>query len=177
MRFRNPTYRYTVYVKKVWNPLPHVEELFINPKISKHFANVLGHSRTFVEITIYLIMGDVRKMAKKSFGSMEFINTRLTNEDSAKVVSFVKNSGYDPADFIEAMTSQGYKISFSYDLNHDCYIAAITGREGTGENENKCMTSRAGSWDEALCLCAYKHQVMFAASTWKSDERNADNWG
>jgi hypothetical protein len=74
------------------------------------------------------------------------------------------------------LVPNGWKTSFSFDAENDCYIASCTQRDEDDINHNICVTSRSDNPFEALWLCYYKITVI-ADSKRLPTERADDNWG
>jgi hypothetical protein len=109
-----------------------------------------------------------------------FININL-NEDVRRSfdVWYSENLNQYMRDLDDLM-SDGMKISSSYDIANECYIVTLTGRP-TPDLDMRCvLTSRAGTWGEAMALAAFKHCV-FCQFTWVDYLPNVKNkkynWG
>lgn len=93
-------------------------------------------------VTIYLQQGD--KEAIKSLN--------LTFED--QVVELYR--------FVE----QGYKFSLTLDARHDSYIASLTGKTTGTSNDNRCLSSRGSTPENAVLSLYYKHVIVCKGNEW-----------
>lgn len=111
-------------------------------------------------------------------GSLEaysFVRCELNAEDKKSAKEWIdKNAKGMPAK-VHDLVASDYKVSISYDSNHDTFIASATGKEGS-LNQFKTMTSRHKDWSMALFSLLYKHEVIFSSGIWENDDMEDDGW-
>lgn len=106
----------------------------------------------------------------------KFVNTRLTATQAEQFREWAKAASKESLGYIAELLGDGYKLSFTYDHNNNCYICSLTGHAEHGVNAALIMTSRSNDWEESLLLNAFKHFVLFQGKTWETTETNP-NWG
>lgn len=75
-------------------------------------------------------------------------------------------------DAVDAVVQAGYKLSVSYNVGNDNFIASLTGRlEGT-TNFEKTISGFATTWDMAVAVVLFKHFVICEEGAWVVHARN-----
>lgn len=119
--------------------------------------------------------GNKSRGGTRTLADYTFVRCELTADDKRKAVAWIgKNTAEMPAKVHDLLASD-YKISVSHDSVHDTFIASATGKEGA-VNQFKTLTSRHRDWSIALFSLLYKHEVIFAAGVWETDEGENDGW-
>jgi len=88
-----------------------------------------------------------------------FINARLSEETAEAFQKWlVTDEGRKYALLVDDMVGQGIKVTFSFDQEHNCYVASATGALCSETPKHRySSTSRAGSIAEVLAMTAWKH--------------------
>lgn len=74
-------------------------------------------------------------------------------------------SGYDlevefPYDLVEALVTEGYKFSLTFDGRNQTYIASLTDRLPESPWQNTTLSGRGSTALNARCALLYRHLVM-----------------
>lgn len=115
------------------------------------------------------------KMA--NFKNISFVTIRLGKSDKKDFTRWATEHIDDREELTQHLLDAGYKMSMSYDFEGNCYIVAVTGKENTADNANKCFTSRSSELDEAIMLTLYKHWGLAEGGSWDNISTAQDNWG
>jgi hypothetical protein len=91
-----------------------------------------------------------------------FLNVRLTDEQKEAFYRFAEENRGFAWQVLDNVLSMGAKLGVSYDRENQAYVVTLTGALVAGSNERYCTTSRAGTFDEALAVAMYKHDVLAA---------------
>lgn len=122
-------------------------------------------------------------MARKKNGSQQqnrldsytFVRCELTAADKEAAKTWIdKNAKIMPSKVADLLASH-HKVSLSYSPDNDCFIASATGKEDSN-NPFKTLTSRHKDWSMALFSLLYKHEQMFEAGVWESEDAADDGW-
>ena len=105
-----------------------------------------------------------------------FAALRLTDDQKAHFSGWLKENSQAFEDVIASFTLSGHKISFSFDGEHDCYIASMTCNDKRSANHKMVMTSRAEDWFTAMMMNAYKALVLCEGGAWPK-QSSGNNWG
>lgn len=87
----------------------------------------------------------------------------------------------DPATFQEAALDfafAGYKVGFSFDPKVDCYILAITGKDGSGDDENKTFMAFHSHREVLASIVIYLRELLTGGETLSHfyDRFNDSDW-
>jgi len=115
------------------------------------------------------------KETSNNFG-FSFVNTRLTAEQATEFRQWSKDNISALVALVTELLGDGYKLSFTYDHNNDCFICSLTGVKGHPINGELVLTSRSDDWQEAILLSAWKHFILFQGRRWETTETRP-NWG
>ena len=117
-------------------------------------------------------------VAKKASGytPVEFHSFQLTKHDKAAFDKWFEANSKHSVKYVSELLEDGYKVSLSPDFANGCVIVTLIGKEGVLHNENKCFSSRADDWEDALGLMLYKHKVLAEGAAWPEDS-TAKAWG
>jgi hypothetical protein len=69
-------------------------------------------------------------------------------------------------DAMDAVIQAGYKLSISYNVANDNFIASLTGRLQGTANYEKTISGFAMTWDMAVAVVLYKHYVICGEGAW-----------
>jgi len=149
------------HLLKVIQPLPFLD---LNPPIS---PTIVG---------FYFEWRAVMAAQRKDY-SVEFVNITISTSDKPKFEAWVQNEQADIFELLTHILASSYKVSTSLDQSNDCYIASFTGKEDCRYNAKKCLTSRAGTLEEALWLNLYKHFAICDQGDWGAGSNSQSAWG
>lgn len=88
-----------------------------------------------------------------------FHNVNLTKEDE-KLFEIWQVENPTGINWIEALTDEGYKVSFDFDPYNDGFKASLYAVSAKMEWAGYSLTAWAGDVQTALNLVCYKHYVM-----------------
>ena len=160
------------------------KSIFRNPK----FLHNKQHQKAAVAVSVawgFFITGvmEARMAAKgkknpseQSSWNVKFVNMTLTKEQRIEFAAWYKEHVQDLETLWEDHVSMGYKMSFRWDNENDCYIASSTGTEDNKHNKNLCLTSRSDVLAEAVMLQIYKTNVLCKNGVWEVED-NSRSWG
>lgn len=117
-----------------------------------------------------------RQDKKPQYNQVEFVNVSLTKKDKETFKTWYDARIAELPDMVAKFISEGYKISFRWDSDNECYICSATCIDESMENHNKCLTSRSDQWLEALALNLFKTDTLCKDGIWESTETGY-NWG
>lgn len=114
---------------------------------------------------------------RAAFTEIEFVTLVLTKSDEKAFVEWHGAQKIELISHLATMVTDGYKLSFSHDFDHDCFIVACTGTKNASDNVGRCFTSRAGTVQEACWLAVYKHYVVCDGASWGEPSDGIMSWG
>lgn len=103
-----------------------------------------------------------RGKAKEVTSEKPFTWCNVSLPDAAKEA--IKEQEFDAArffDWLEALISDRYKVTVSYDDKSDCFLAIVVGRLATRPDYNVGVSSRHSSLETVLLTVQYKFEVLF----------------
>lgn len=117
-----------------------------------------------------------KKFAKPNgdFG-VDFINRPLLEAEKDHFKEWFSKLDNDFDEVVGAFILEGFKLSLTWDDNNQCVIASMTCKDEQSPNYNKVLTSRGNQPLETLCMCFYKHVVIFHSGKWEQNTQR--NWG
>ena len=121
-------------------------------------------------------MAGKNRKTPNRFGDTKFVNVTLTQEQSKEFKAWYPAILDNLHDEIGQLMVDEYKVSCSWDDNHQCFIATFTGKQDQDFNSQKALSSRSDNWFEALGINLFKHVVLFGSKTWSGEEQK-NNWG
>jgi hypothetical protein len=89
-----------------------------------------------------------------------FINCRLDDQQKAGFESWSLETQDEQLDWLEALTTEGMKVSFAFDAEHDAFIVSLTGRLIEGRNFRCVTSSRGETLMRAVSVALFKHFVV-----------------
>lgn len=80
--------------------------------------------------------------------------------------------------WLAELTEQGYQVSLSSDYEHDCTVAALTGKETDCPNAGYTMTQRHADPKVALLALWYAHVKIADGGKWEEaqEDWNSVEW-
>lgn len=99
------------------------------------------------------------------FGNVEFINFKFDKETKAKFDEWYNSKGNTVLQAIFETLQADNKLSVSYDVDNECFIGAMTGKDDS-LNKHKCITIRSAEWMRAMAAVAFIHTVLFDGEIW-----------
>lgn len=107
----------------------------------------------------------------------QFVNFSLQSADEKAFKgwsSTLQESEFE--DLLQQFGFDGYKVSFSVDHENECFTCTIIGTDSS-PNPNKGLSSKAGTFYEALLLCTYKVREVFKGVEWFNPYSQSGKWG
>jgi len=89
-----------------------------------------------------------------------FINIRLSDEQKAAYHLWATQSDGEVPNLFNDLLGWGMRVGFSYDRENECFICTLTGRLCQSSESRFVMTTRAGTFNEVLCLAMWKHYIL-----------------
>jgi len=90
-----------------------------------------------------------------------FVNIRLSDEQKDQYFSWLRENAANASALFTDMLGSGIKATFSYDLEHSCFIVAVTGAlMGGSPNTRFVSTSRSSDLADAISLTVWKHFIL-----------------
>lgn len=88
---------------------------------------------------------------EKILGKMAFISARTTEEQD-KQIKASDSPVIIEDDMVEYLLKAGHKMSVTYDVKNECFIASIIGREDCENwfNRNWCLSERGSTAQKAI---------------------------
>lgn len=127
-----------------------------------------------IELTLTTLGG--QEMARNSWKPVEFANVHLSAEDKAAFQKWWAHDEIDVTEQLSVCVSAGQKVTLSYSSEKNMYICSITCRVEGHVNENWCVTSRAGTFEQVIAVALFKYFVILdgvVLSTYAAEEE----WG
>jgi hypothetical protein len=119
-----------------------------------------------------------KKQQRPQFELKGFISCDLSKDLKEQGKVWVAQHTDDLGAKVEALATDGYKISMSADRIHDCFQASATCTDAENADYGFCLTARAPDIWSALGMLLYKHYVVLEGE-WASREAtasSADKW-
>lgn len=117
-----------------------------------------------------------KKKQQNNFGSTKFCAISLDTEGKEKARAWLSKHGKDLDTLACDMVRDGWKSSFTWDADNDCFIASSTQRDEDDKNYDICVTSRADNMWDAWMLNYYKIYVLYPKAELPT-ERAKNSWG
>lgn len=105
-----------------------------------------------------------------------FVNTILSPQERKEFETWLADNLDDVINYMSLIMEEGYKISARYDNENETWLATITSTDQSALNPKSSLTSRHHSFEDAMCLCVYKHNYLSDSGEWR-DDRAAGDWG
>lgn len=109
-------------------------------------------------------------------GSTKFCAISLDTAGKDAARKWLSLHGKDIDDLATLMVRDGWKTSFTWDDDNDCFIAAATMRTEGDRNYDVCVSSRSDIMWDALMLNYYKIYVLYKDQALPT-ERAKNAWG
>lgn len=117
-----------------------------------------------------------KKKNNNNFGSTKFCAISLDTAQKDAMRKWLGLNGKDIDDLATNMVRDGWKSSFTWDADNDCFIASSTMRDEDNDNYDICVTSRSDIMWDALLLNYYKIYVLYNNKELPT-ERAKNSWG
>lgn len=140
-------------------------------RVAQHYTNEADKK---FEILWRIAMGNKKK--NNVFGSTKFCAISLDTEGKERAKEWLKKHGKDIDTLASDMVRDGWKSSFTWDADNDCFIASSTQRDEDHDNFDICVTSRADNMWDAMMLNYYKIYVLYNKQELPT-ERLKNSWG
>ena len=105
-----------------------------------------------------------------------FANIRLTERDRVAYESWLNSLDDKQAVSVDLALQQGWKLSVSFSMDNDGYVASATMKDVKDVNAGAVITSWSGDWYDALMTTIYKIVVLVDESTIERDDKGV-RWG
>lgn len=105
-----------------------------------------------------------------------FVRCELTPEERDHFTGWLHESQDDMVELLTNALLTGYKLSVVFDSDNDTWIATLSGTKYTAYNDKSSISSRHGSFDDAIMLMLYKHLVLGEGGQWR-DGSQGGQWG
>jgi len=89
-----------------------------------------------------------------------FINIRLSDEEKQAYRAWRETSPEEVWIILESLLGAGAKIGLSYDMENETHICTLQGRLMHVNESRFVVTTRAGTWGEAIALTCWKHAYL-----------------
>lgn len=108
-----------------------------------------------------------------------FLEVTLSAEDLERVKALADGREYDGQEIVERFLGDGYKVSLSPDVVHNCVVAAATSREKGGPNYGYTLVARGPDGYCALVGLYFKAYVLSEDGSWEESAhlRQVSMWG
>ena len=103
------------------------------------------------------------------------LNTRLSAEQASNFEAWMRQNKPEPEELVTTLCGSGYKVSISWVDSSNSFVVTVSGRT-EGRNMKKSIQSWSDDPIEALALCEFKRNVIFANGEWH-DTAERTNWG
>lgn len=98
--------------------------------------------------------------------NVTFIDYKLSPEQIKEATEWFESQEHNGLLLLNDLIRDGYRVSFVYDLKHDCVVTSLIGKTGQNPNRNLCMTTRHLTVGETLPLLLYKQFVVYDNGPW-----------
>lgn len=98
--------------------------------------------------------------------NVTFIDYQLSAEQIQDAANWFADQDNGGQTLVNDLIRDGYRLSFVYDVKHDCVVTSLIGKTGQNPNRNLCMTTRHATVGETLPLLLYKQFVVFENGSW-----------
>lgn len=108
--------------------------------------------------------------------STKFAAVSLDKANKERFHVWFETNSSDVETYLHNLATEGWKTSFSWDQENDCFLASATMRDEDHVNYDICVTSRSGNLVEALMLNVFKIDVMHEGAKLPT-EAPRNSWG
>ena len=85
-----------------------------------------------------------------------YAEVNLTEADRSAFENWLAGVSIEPAEALELLADEGYRITFKIDFNNSCAMCTLTQQDNKHHNAGLIITSRSDDLLEAFWLNAYK---------------------
>lgn len=135
---------------------PHKPSSWFKLRIAEHYTNEASDKFNIIWENV---MGKGKSNSWQ--GTTKFCAISLDTEGKEKARAWLEKNGKDIDTLATDMVRDGWKTTFTWDADNDCFIASATQRDEDHRNYDICVTSRAGTMWDALMLNYYKIYVLY----------------
>lgn len=140
-------------------------------RIAEHYINEAHLKLRIIEEYIM-----PKKKQQSNWGSTKFCAISLDTAQKEAARKWLGLYSKDIDTFACDMVRDGWKTSFTWDADNDCFIASATMRDEDSDNFDICVTSRSDIMWDALMLNYYKIYVLYKDKQLPT-ERSKNSWG
>jgi hypothetical protein len=116
-----------------------------------------------------------KKKSQVQSWSTKFVPLKLTKADKKAFDAWAKEQTAQHVDALLEMVTDGWKVGFSFDGEHDTFICSATCKDEDSVNHDYCIVSRSNDAYEALFMNYYKLSVMADGNVSKIEDEG--DWG
>jgi hypothetical protein len=111
-----------------------------------------------------------------NYGGYSFVSWRPTSEHK-QFINHELSNGYDVLTALEDTVAQGYKLSLSYHVDSDSYIASLSCREPSDDNYKRVLSMWHSDGQKAIGALLVAHNQILG-TMWPTDEQrgNEHDW-
>lgn len=153
--------------------------LMIEPNPNQNLYNWLltNFIRAEYKWQEHIYMSSKKNASKSNNGfQVTFVNYRLTQDDKKQFEAWKKSHGDKLEHVVLEAHKDFVKQSSSFDQDNKCWIVSWTGTDDNAYNAKRCITSRAPSFWDAMCMNAFKAEVIFSGEIWDNGIEG-NSWG
>lgn len=111
-----------------------------------------------------------------SFSPVTFVALSIPPDRREECKTWCMDNAEEIPTLMLTYTTDGYKFSLKWDDENNCFIASFTGAVEGHPNYQKCLSSRAGDWIEAILLSMWKTEFLCVKGVWDT-EVSSFTWG
>ena len=114
---------------------------------------------------------------KGVFDKFTFINYSLGKAEKQACKAWCDVQSFDMFQVLAELVDGGYKVSMSYDFENSVAFVSLTNKSGPESFQNKVLSMRARTVDEAFMRIIWLHAVQ-ADGDWNNltEEMDEDIW-
>lgn len=113
---------------------------------------------------------------KNSYTPPTFVRIELSTEHRKAFTKWLKDEGEHVLPRLFEILQDDYKMSVSHDGDRNTYIATFTRKGEVFPNTHCCLSARHDTFDAAIALLIYKHDLLCTENDWSS-ATDVENWG
>lgn len=106
---------------------------------------------------------------KVPFAEFRFVRIELTEPEKDEFRKLRDSGEFDTVD-VDHWAKQGYKLSVSYDDQHNSIIVSLTAQYRDMDNSGLILTGRGASYASALGVLEYKDKYLCGDVGWLAAE-------
>ncbi len=106
---------------------------------------------------------------KVAFSDYRFVRIEFTEAEKAEFRSLLASGEFDSSNR-DDWYREGYKLSVSWDVTHNTFVASLTGQYRDQQNAGLVLTARGNSEAIALAALEFKHLYLCSDGLWSAAE-------